>query len=89
MATGDRLAEVFVAQLTAHWIPNPHGPISGRVHRSRIFLAAIRESRQLEGRRADGKYEEAGHGGGPAEQLVIATGWLPRADAGGRLNSGG
>ena len=74
MATADRLAEAVSLDMTAHWIPTAR-TYFGRVTKPHI-LAAVREAVGIEAadRMADMKKQDMAEA---AEQLVIATGWLP------------
>jgi ParB family chromosome partitioning protein len=74
MATADRLAEAVSLDMTAHWIPTVR-TYFGRVTKSHI-LDAVREAISIEAaeRMADMKKQDMAKA---AEQLVIATGWLP------------
>jgi ParB family chromosome partitioning protein len=74
MATADRLAEAVSLDMTAHWIPTAR-TYFGRVTKPRI-LDAVREAVSIEAadRMADMKKQDMAEA---AEQLVIATGWLP------------
>ena len=74
MATADRLAEAVSLDMTAHWIPTAR-TYFGRVTKPHI-LAAVREavSDEAADRMADMKKQDMAEA---AEQLVVATGWLP------------
>jgi len=74
MATADRLADAVSLDMTAHWIPTAR-TYFGRVTKSHI-LAAVREAVSIEAaeRMANMKKQDMAEA---AEQLVIATGWLP------------
>ena len=74
MATADRLAEAVSLDMTAHWVPTAR-TYFGRVTKSHI-LAAVREAVSIEAaeRMANMKKQDMAEA---AEQLVIATGWLP------------
>lgn len=74
MATADRLAEAVSLDMTAHWQPTAR-TYFGRVTKPRI-LDAVREAVSIEAadRMADMKKQDMAEA---AEQLVIATGWLP------------
>lgn len=74
MATADRLAEVVSLDMTAHWAPTARTYL-GRVTKTHI-LAAVREavSEEAAGRMADMKKRDMAEA---AEQLLLATGWLP------------
>ena len=74
MATADRLAEAVSLDMTAHWQPTAR-TYFGRVTKPRI-LDAVREAVGIEAadRMADMKKQDMAEA---AEQLVIATGWLP------------
>jgi ParB family chromosome partitioning protein len=74
MATADRLAEAVSLDMTAHWIPTAR-TYFGRVTKSHI-LDAVREAVSIEAaeRMADMKKQDMAEA---AEQLVIATDWLP------------
>ena len=74
MATADRLAEAVSLDMTAHWRPTAR-TYFGRVTKPHI-LAAVREAVSIEAaeRMADMKKQDMAEA---AEQLVIATGWLP------------
>jgi ParB family chromosome partitioning protein len=74
MATADRLAEAVSLDMTAHWIPTAR-TYFGRVTKTRI-LDAVREAVSIEAaeRMENMKKQDMAEA---AEQLVIATGWLP------------
>ena len=74
MATADRLAEAVTLDMTAHWRPTARSYF-GRVTKPRI-LDAVREAVSIEAaeRMADMKKQDMAEA---AEQLVVATGWLP------------
>ena len=74
MATADRLAEAVSLDMTAHWTPTARSYF-GRVTKSHI-LDAVREAVSIEAadRMADMKKQDMAEA---AEQLVVATGWLP------------
>jgi len=74
MATADRLAEAVTLDMTAHWRPTARSYF-GRVTKPRI-LDAVREAVSIEAaeRMADMKKLDMAEA---AEQLVVATGWLP------------
>jgi len=74
MATADRLAEAVALGMTAHWRPTARSYF-GRVTKPRI-LDAVREAVSIEAaeRMADMKKPDMVEA---AEQLVVATGWLP------------
>ena len=74
MATADRLAEAVSLDMTAHWRPTAR-TYFGRVTKSHI-LDAVREAVSIEAadRMADMKKQDMAEA---AEQLVVATGWLP------------
>jgi ParB family chromosome partitioning protein len=74
MATADRLAEAVSLDMTAHWVPTAR-TYFGRVTKTHI-LAAVREAVSIEAaeRMADMKKQDMAEA---AEQLVVATGWLP------------
>jgi len=74
MATADRLAEAVSLDMTAHWIPTAR-TYFGRVTKPHI-LAAVREAVSIEAaeRMENMKKQDMAEA---AEQLVIATGWLP------------
>ena len=74
MATADRLAEAVSLDMTAHWVPTAR-TYFGRVTKSHI-LDAVREAVSIEAadRMADMKKQDMAEA---AEQLVVATGWLP------------
>jgi ParB family chromosome partitioning protein len=74
MATADRLAEAVSLDMAAHWQPTAR-TYFGRVTKPRI-LGAVREAVGIEAadRLADMKKQDMAEA---AEQLVIATGWLP------------
>jgi ParB family chromosome partitioning protein len=74
MATADRLADAVSLDMTAHWRPTTRSYF-GRVTKPHI-LAAVREAVSIEAadRMADMKKQDMAEA---AEQLVIATGWLP------------
>src|SRR5258708_11050168 len=74
MATADRLAEAVSLDMTAHWRPTARTYL-GRVTKTRI-LDAVREAVSIEAadRMGDMKKQDMAEA---AEQLVIATGWLP------------
>ena len=74
MATADRLAEAVSLDMTAHWQPTAR-TYFGRVTKPRI-LDAVREAVGIEAadRMADMKKQDMAEA---AEQLVVATGWLP------------
>ena len=74
MATADRLAEAVSLDMAAHWQPTAR-TYFGRVTKPRI-LDALREAVGIEAadRMADMKKQDMAEA---AEQLVIATGWLP------------
>jgi ParB family chromosome partitioning protein len=74
MATADRLAQAVTLDMTAHWRPTARSYF-GRVTKPRI-LDAVREAVSIEAaeRMADMKKQEMAE---TAEQLVVATGWLP------------
>lgn len=74
MATADRLAEAVSLDMTAHWRPTVR-TYFGRVTKPHI-LDAVREAVGIEAadRMADMKKQDMAEA---AEQLVIATGWLP------------
>jgi ParB family chromosome partitioning protein len=74
MATADRLAEAIALDMTAHWTPTARSYF-GRVTKPRI-LDAVREAVSIEAaeRMADMKKQDMAEA---AEQLLVATGWLP------------
>jgi ParB family chromosome partitioning protein len=74
MATADRLAEAVSLDMTAHWVPTARTYL-GRVTKTHI-LAAVREAVSIEAadRMADMKKQDMAEA---AEQLLVATGWLP------------
>ncbi|MCR6734085.1 MAG: ParB N-terminal domain-containing protein [Afipia sp.] len=74
MATADRLAEAVSLDMTAHWVPTAR-TYFGRVTKPHI-LAAVREAVSIEAadRMADMKKQDMAEA---AEQLLVATGWLP------------
>ena len=74
MATADRLAEAVALDMTAHWTPTAR-TYFGRVTKPRI-LDAVREAVSIEAaeRMADMKKPDMAEA---AEQLMVATGWLP------------
>ena len=74
MATADRLAEAVTLDMTAHWRPTARSYF-GRITKPRI-LDAVREAVSIEAaeRMADMKKQDMAEA---AEQLVVATGWLP------------
>ncbi len=74
MATADRLAEAVSLDMTSHWIPTAR-TYFGRVTKPHI-LAAVREAVSIEAaeRMENMKKQDMAEA---AEQLVIATGWLP------------
>jgi len=74
MVTADRLAEAVTLDMTAHWRPTARCYF-GRVTKPRI-LDAVREAVSIEAaeRMADMKKPDMAEA---AEQLVVATGWLP------------
>lgn len=74
MATADRVAEAVSLDMTAHWIPTAR-TYFGRVTKPHI-LAAVREAVSIEAaeRMENMKKQDMAEA---AEQLVIATGWLP------------
>lgn len=74
MATADRLAEAVSLDMTARWVPTAR-TYFGRVTKPHI-LDAVREAVSIEAadRMADMKKQDMAEA---AEQLVIATGWLP------------
>lgn len=74
MATADRLAEAVSLDMTAHWIPTAR-TYFGRVTKPHI-LAAVREAVGIEAaeRMENMKKPDMAEA---AEQLVVATGWLP------------
>ena len=74
VATADRLAEAVSLDMTAHWTPTVRTYL-GRVTKPHI-LAAVREavSDEAADRMADMKKQDMAEA---AEQLLVATGWLP------------
>jgi len=74
VATADRLAEAVSLDMTAHWAPTAR-TFFGRVTKPHI-LAAVREAVSIEAaeRMVNMKKQDMAEA---AEQLVIATGWLP------------
>ena len=74
MVTADRLAEAVSLDMTAHWTPTAR-TYFGRVTKSHI-LVAVREAVSIEAaeRMADMKKQDMAEA---AEQLLVATGWLP------------
>jgi ParB family chromosome partitioning protein len=74
IATADRLAEAVSLDMTAHWTPTAR-TYFGRVTKPHI-LDAVREAVSIEAaeRMANMKKQDMAEA---AEQLLIATGWLP------------
>ena len=74
LVTADRLAEAVSLDMTTHWTPTARSYF-GRVTKPRI-LDAVREAVSIEAaeRMADMKKQDMAEA---AEQLVVATGWLP------------
>jgi ParB family chromosome partitioning protein len=74
MATADRLAEAVSLDMTAHWVPTAR-TYFGRVTKPHI-LDAVREAVSIEAaeRMANMKKQDMAEA---AEQLLVATGWLP------------